>query len=189
MAAKRTTKKIDISRATFYEEFLDFFYQVHYRLGMSLEAAMCSGIVSRTQAAVLWLIASEIGEGGQIRRKDIERRLGDWFETTNSNVSKLLRDLAKPPLVFIVQKESPSSGREKVVTLTPAGMAFVRDMKRRGFEYFQEALAHMNLQEMEHGAHFFEALFSHPPPPRVSDKHVPIRRGGTGTRKRRATKT
>lgn len=184
MVAKRIPKKIEAGRAAFYGEFLDFFYQVHYRLGMSLEAAMCAGIVSRTQAAVLWLVASEIGEGGHIRRKDVERRLSDWFETTNSNVSKLLRDLAKPPRSFIIQTESPESGREKIITLTPAGMSFVRDMKRRGFEYFQEALAHMDMGQMEEGAHFFESLFSRQPPPRSSDKHIPMRRSGGGTRKR-----
>lgn len=179
--AERRSKKAQSARAPLYEEFLDFFYQVHYRLGMSLEAAMCDGIVSRTQAAVLWLIASEIGDGGQIRRKDVEKRLRDWFDTSNSNMSKLLRDLAKEPQAFITQTESPDSGREKVITLTAEGKAFVKAMRARGFEYFQEGLDHMSLEEMQHGAIFFEALFSRPPPLRTANQS--LRRGGQAIRR------
>ena len=182
MAARKNPSK-ESPRSALYREFLEFFYQVHYRLGMSLEAAMCDGIVSRTQAAVLWLVASEIGDGGQIRRKDVERRLRDWFEVSNSNVSKLLRDLAKPPLFFIVQEESPESGREKIITLTPEGLAFVRDMKARGFQYFEEALAHMNLDQMGQGAVFFEALFSKPLPSKT--EQATLRRSGTAIRRRK----
>lgn len=153
------------SRNRRYGEFMDFFYQVHYRLGMTLEAAMCDGVVSRTQGAVLWLVASEVGADHEMLRKDIERSLREWYETSNSNVSKILRDLASPPLNFLSQRESPHSGREKIVTLTPAGAAFVRDMRQRGVEYFNNALDHMSLNDMGKGADFFSALFSKPVAP------------------------
>ncbi len=179
-------KKHEPDRTLHYNQFLDFFYQVHYRLGMSLEAAMCGGIVSRTQAAILWILAFEFGEAAHIRRKDVELCLRDWFETSNSNVSKLLRDLAKPPLLFITQKESPHSGREKLISLTPAGHAFVRDMKLRGFQYFEEALAHMTLNQMEHGGEFFGTLFSRPLPRRSTAEGPAPRRHGASLKKRRA---
>jgi DNA-binding PadR family transcriptional regulator len=188
MATRRTTKPAnaaDEERNKLYAEFLEFFYQVHYRLGMTLEAEMCNGMVSRTQAAVLWLVASEIGEGGLIRRKDVERRLGDWFETSNSNVSKLLRDLAKPPHKFIVQKENPNSGREKIIALTADGRAFVQSMKVRGIQYFETALAHMTVERMNDGQGFFEELFSQPVPQINTGKdRTTMRRSGSPIRRK-----
>jgi len=188
MATRRTasaTSTADTTRSKLYAEFLEFFYQVHYRLGMTLEAEMCDGAVSRTQAAVLWLVASEIGDGGLIRRKDVEKRLSDWFETSNSNVSKLLRDLAKPPHRFIVNQENPSSGREKVIALTADGKAFVQAMKMRGVQYFESALAHMSVERMEFGRAFFEELFSQPlPQPERSKDRGATRRGGSAIRRR-----
>ena len=174
-----------MSRARRYAEFMDFFYQVHYRLGMTLEAVMCNGVVSRTQGAVLWLVASEIGTDGKILRKDVERSLREWYETSNSNVSKMLRDLASPPLNFLTQQESPHSGREKVITLTADGAAFVVEMKRRGMAYFEDALKHMSADEMSKGSEFFTALFSKPVLSAASVQHVPMRRGG-GYRRRRS---
>lgn len=184
--AKSRVSKPRQTRATLYAEFLDFFYQVHYRLGMTLEAAMCDGLVSRTQAAVLWLVESEIGEGGKIRRKDVERRLRDWFETSNSNVSKLLRDLAKPPHKFILQEENPDSGREKLIALTPEGKAFVRAMKERGSQYFEVGLAHLNIERMSEGARFFEDLFSQPLPQLPQPGHGVVRRSGSAIRRKRS---
>ena len=153
-------------RAKLYYAFLDFFYRVHYRLGSNLEAAMCAGKVSRAQATVLALLSQEIGGGGTIRRKDVELRLGDWFETSNSNISKLLRDLARPPRAYIEQVENPLSGREKLISLTPAGMAFIESMRGEGYSYFEETLEHMTLDEMEQGFVFFSSLFSRPVPTR-----------------------
>ncbi len=172
-------------RSRRYAEFMDFFYQVHYQLGMTLEAVMCHGVVSHTQGAVLWLVASEIGPNGKILRKDIERSLRNWYETSNSNVSKMLRDLASPPLNFLTQEESPHSGREKLITLTPEGAAFVEEMKRRGMAYFEDALKHMTIEDMVKGAEFFTALFSKPVLGAVPEQPLPTRRGG-GYRRRRS---
>lgn len=176
--AKPTASATPASRLVRYGEFMDFFYQVHYRLGMTIEEAMCNGVVSRTQGAVLWLVASEVGDDAQILRKDIERSLREWYETSNSNVSKILRDLASPPLNFLSQAESPHSGREKIVTLTPAGLAFVNEMRERGMAYFEEALAHMSLNDMAHGSQFFSALFSKPVAGVKKAGTTTLRRGG-----------
>lgn len=164
---------------------MDFFYQVHYRLGMTLEAAMCDGVVSRTQGAVLWLIASEVGADNRMLRKDVERCLREWYEISNSNVSRILRDLAGPPLNLLTQHESPHSGREKVVTLTPAGAAFVKDMRQRGVDYFKKALKHMSLEEMDKGSEFFTSMFSKPVTPVVAVGKATVRRGGGYRRKSR----
>src|ERR1700738_4894299 len=69
-------------------ELLNFFYPMHYRIGMDLEAVMCQGRISRKQAAILWLIHSRAAEDGWVRRKEIESRLITWFESSNSNISK-----------------------------------------------------------------------------------------------------
>lgn len=167
-----------------YGELVDFFYPVHYKLGMTLEAVMCDGIVSRTQAAALWLVASEIGGGGQILRKDVERRLREWYETSNSNVSKVVRDLARPPRQFLVQQESPHSGREKIISLTPKGVAFVHDMKLRGVRYLARALAHVSFESTSGGTEFFGVLFSTPLPVSSSEDRTPVRRSGGGRRRR-----
>lgn len=171
------------SRSWRYDEFVDLFYRVHYRLGMTMEAAMCDGVVSRTQGAVLWLVASEIDAEGNIMRKEVERRLREWYETSDSNVSKLLRDLAKPPLEFITQRESPHSGREKVISLTPAGIEFIRAMKKRGHRYFDHALKHMSEEVMSGGSAFFKELFSVPLAPAESGLRITARQRGKATLK------
>ncbi|QHS10305.1 MarR family winged helix-turn-helix transcriptional regulator [Sinimarinibacterium sp. NLF-5-8] len=169
-----------------HSEFMGFFYKVHYQLGMALEAAMCHGVVSHTQGAVLWLVASEVGPDGKIMRKQIEQSLREWYETSNSNVSKMLRDLARPPLNFLTQEESPHSGREKVITLTSEGAAFVEEMRRRGTDYLEQALTHMSADEMSKGVDFFAALFSKPVvKAAIEQEPVPARRGG-GYRRRSA---
>lgn len=162
--AKRSKARMTAARSKRYREFVELFYEVHYRLGMTLESAMCNNDVSRTQASIMWLLATEIGPSGEIARKDIEHRLRGWYETSNSNISKLLRDLAKPPLEFIIQKESPHSGREKIVSLTPKGVDFVKEMKLRGFSYMEAALSHVAEEELACGTRFFRAIFSRPLP-------------------------
>ena len=161
-----------------YAEFVDLFYPVHYRLGMTIEAAMCDGVVSRTQAAILWLVAREVDADGNILRKHVERQLRQWYETSNSNISKLLRDLAKPPLEFIVQRESAHSGREKVISLTPKGRKFFDGMRARGVVYFEHALRHMPSEVMQAGSLFFSSLFSVPLTPADTGMRVTARRNG-----------
>src|SRR5216683_6137216 len=63
-------------------ELLELFYAVHYRGNMALEDAM-RGELTRKQAAIMWLIRSEGGSSRAMRRKDIFRKLGDWFDITN----------------------------------------------------------------------------------------------------------
>jgi DNA-binding PadR family transcriptional regulator len=140
-------------------ELLNFFYPMHYRIGMDLEAVMCQGRISRKQAAILWLIHSRAAEDGWVRRKEIEIRLITWFESSNSNISKLLRDMSKPPLSLVKQVESPDSGREKVIRLTKAGEAFVDGMVEASIDYLSGQLSHVTEEELRWGVDFFALSF------------------------------
>jgi DNA-binding MarR family transcriptional regulator len=144
-------------------QLLSFYYPMHYRIGIEIEAVMGQGQVSRKQAAMLWLIHSRAGREGWIRRKAIEARLSTWFEMSNSNVSKLLRELARPPLSLVALAESPSSGREKVVRLTQAGEAFVAGMIEASIGYLSRQLAHVSEDELRWGIGFLALSFGRPP--------------------------
>ncbi|MCK9283904.1 MAG: MarR family transcriptional regulator [Rhodocyclaceae bacterium] len=148
-------------------EMLSFFFPIHYRVGMELETRMCQGRISRQQAAIIWMIESEVGGNGWMRRRIIEQHLKSWFETSNSHVSQLLRDLAKPPLSMVVQMENPASGREKVVALTPEGRAFFKTMIDAGLDFFTTQFEHVGEDEMRWGINYLALAFR---PPEIDDK-------------------
>jgi DNA-binding PadR family transcriptional regulator len=140
-------------------ELLNFFYPIHYRIGMDLETVMCQGRISRKHAAILWLIHSRAAADGWVRRKEIEERLVTWFESSNSNISKLLRELSKPPLSLVKQVENPDSGREKVVRLTKAGEVFVNGMVEASIDYLSGQISHVTQDELRWGVDFFALSF------------------------------
>lgn len=140
-------------------ELLNFFYPMHYRVGMDLETVMCQGQVSRKQAAILWLVHTRSSEDGWVRRKEIENRLATWFEISNSNISKLLRDLSKPPLSLVSQVENPESGREKVIRLTETGERFVSGMIEASVDYLAGQLSHVTEAELRWGVDFLGLAF------------------------------
>ncbi|MET0547320.1 MAG: winged helix DNA-binding protein [Caulobacterales bacterium] len=152
------TKKSNLHYAL-SRELLDFFYPVHYRLGMDLETVMCQGRISRKQAAILWLTYSQAQAGGWVRRKEIELSIATWFEISNSNISKLLRELSKPPLSLVEQVENPDSGREKVVRLTKAGQIFVDGMVEASVNYLAKQLSHVSAEEFRWGVDFAALAF------------------------------
>jgi DNA-binding MarR family transcriptional regulator len=141
---------------------LSFYYPIHYRTGVDLETVMGQGRVSRKQAAILWLIHSRAGQDGWIRRKDVETRLSTWFEISNSNISKLLRELARAPLSLVEQVESPTSGREKVIRLTTAGRNFVDGMIDASVRYLSRQMSHVSDEELRWGIGFFALSFGGP---------------------------
>lgn len=138
---------------------LTFFYPIHYQVGMELETRMCQGKLSRQQAAIIWLIKSESGENGWVRRRVVEQALGSWFESSNSRVSQLLKELSNPPLALIVQIENPASGREKLITLTDAGSDFFESMRQAGINYFSSYFSHLRPEELKWGIHFLKMAF------------------------------
>lgn len=151
-------------------DLLGFFYPIHYRIGMELERRMCQGRLSRQQAAIIWLIESEVGPHGWMRRKLIEQALSNWFETRNSHVSLLLRELSAAPEPFIVQKTNPESAREKLVALTDHGRQFFDTMIDAGLAYFGELLPDLPEGELRDGIRFLGRAFG---PPALGDRFGP----------------
>lgn len=143
-------------------DLLGFFYPIHYRIGMALERRMGQGRLSRQQVAIIWLIESEVGAHGWIRRKLIEQTLNDWFETRNSHVTQFLRDLSSPPLSLVTQKTNPDSAREKLVALTDAGRDYFETMVGAALEFFRELLPHLSDQELRDGIRFLGRAFGPP---------------------------
>lgn len=150
-----------------HADLLGFFYPIHYRIGMELETRMCQGRLSRKQAAIIWLIESEVGADGWLRRRVIEQAMASWFETSNSQVSQLLRELSRPPLSLVIQMENPASGREKVLALTPEGKAFFQTMIEAGLDYFSSLVGHVSDEEMRWGIKFLGLAFG---PPEIDDQ-------------------
>ncbi len=142
---------------------LGFFYPIHYGIAMETETRMLQGKVSRQQAAVIWLIESTVGSSGWMRRRIIEQQLRSWFESSNSQVSQLLKELASPPLALIVQMENPLSAREKLVALTPQGRAFFQSMFETGIEFLGERLTHISEEMARSGISFYSAITYRPP--------------------------
>jgi DNA-binding MarR family transcriptional regulator len=112
-------------RGTEAAELLEFFYPAHYEIGTALEDVLRADLLSRQQAATLWLVRSQGEDGLRMRRKDIEANVRRWFEVTSAAVSRALREMMHPPLELIEITEDPKSGREKLVSLTPKGKAYL----------------------------------------------------------------
>lgn len=148
------------ARSEHLSDLLTFYYPMHYRIGMDLETVMGQGRVSRKQAAILWLIHSRADEEGWVRRKVIETRLSTWFEVSNSSISNLLRELTRVPLELVQQVENPSSGREKLVRLTPLGRRFVDGMIDQSVEYLRRHLGHLSEDQLAWGIQFFKLAFN-----------------------------
>ena len=142
-------------------EFLELFYPIHYAIGMQVEDALRgSGELDRHQTVVMWLLRSEgINNGSSsLRRKDIERCLTNWYDITSSTVSKALRALAKDPYNYIVITEDPKSGREKLVTVTPAGRRYYKRMVENASAFIKLATDRMSVEENSMGIHIFRRI-------------------------------
>lgn len=144
-----------------------YFYPIHYRIGMELERRTCRNALSRQQAAILWLIEAEVGLTGWMLRKDLDTALHDWFSTSKSQVTFILKSMADPPLALIVQKDNPDSGREKIVSLTDAGRTELKVMTEEAQQYFQEILSHLTDAELQDGIKFLAKAFGPPVRPQT----------------------
>lgn len=140
------------------EAFLNLFFPIHYSVGMTMEDALRSGVLTRQQTVIMWLIHSKGADGKTMRRKDIVKDLSYWFDLTSSAISKALRSLAKPPLGLLTISEDPNSGREKVVTLTPEGEKFLVTMMDNGKSFIKILTDEMTDEEMVRGIQFFRRL-------------------------------
>ena len=130
-------------RNDFPAEATALFLPIHYKIGMALEEVLRCGQLSRKQVAILWLMRTERDADGHMRRKDIERLLASWFETSSPTITRALRDMADAPLKLVRLVEDPDSGREKQVILTPKGERFLQTMEEEGKKFLQPFLAQM----------------------------------------------
>lgn len=137
-------------------KFLEFFYPIHYRLGMALEDALRSGQLTRKQVAILWLIRSEGESGRTMRRKDILQLITTWFEVSSSAITKALRAMARPPLNLLDVVEDPRSGREKQVILTEKGEQFLLTMVDQGSQFLGEIVKRLTGEDVRYGMQFLQ---------------------------------
>ncbi len=146
----------------FGAEATELFLPIHYKIGMALEDALRCGQLSRKQVAILWLMRSERDAEGHMRRKDIERLIASWFETSGSTITRALRDMASAPLKLVRLVEDPDSGREKQVILTPKGERFLHTMEEEGKKFLAPFLSQMpqeEIRELFHLLHKGVAVF------------------------------
>ena len=130
-------------------ELMGLFLPIHYRIGVGFEETLRCGRLSRKQVAILWLMRAEGGPEGSMRRKDIERLLASWFETSSSTITRSLAALARPPLKLVRVIGDRDSGREKRVLLTAKGEQFLSDMTAEGRSFTQKLLDGMPRQEIQ----------------------------------------
>lgn len=136
-------------------EFLEFFYPVHYQIGKALEDVLRNNQLTRKQVAILWLLRSEGDSDGRLRRKDIQRLIGTWFEISSPSITRALRAMARPPLRLVHLSEDPASGREKMVMLTPEGRRFLASMAEKGKQLLRPLLAQLSADEIRAGVQLF----------------------------------
>jgi len=157
MEMKTLAQKVQ-PKDTTAAELQEFFYPIHYQIGMALEDALRGGVLTRKQSAILWMIRSA-GEGGRgVRRKDIVRSMQSWFEVTNSAISKAVRGMARPPLGLVQLAEDPRSAREKLISLTPKGERFVGAMAERGEVFLQDIIKHLPAEVIHGGVEYLRQL-------------------------------
>src|SRR5262245_637275 len=130
-------------------DLMDLFLPIHYRIGVGFEETLRCGQLSRKQVAILWLMRAEGGLEGSMRRKDIERLLAAWFETSSSTITRSLAALARPPLKLVRVVGDRDSGREKRVILTEKGEQFLVRMTAEGRAFTQKLLDGMPRQEIQ----------------------------------------
>ena len=139
-----------IHRAEAALRILELLYRVHYVVGMKVQDTLrTDDKLDRHQIAVLWIIRSEGTDGRSIPRKYVEKQLTGWYEISSSAISKAIRALASQEINLLTITEHPSSGREKLIELTPAGVRFVQQMTRNGSAMCEWFLENMDLWEEE----------------------------------------
>ena len=117
---------------------------------MAFEDRLCCGRLSREQVAILWLMRVESGLTKSMRRKDLERLLASWFETSSSTITRSLAALARPPLKLIRIIDAPDSGREKRIVLTAKGERFLLAMAAEGRGFACRLLDSMPQRDVQH---------------------------------------
>ncbi len=137
-------------------DLLELIYPILYKWGLALEEALRLDGLSRMQVVILWLIRCEGEDGRAMPRKDIQRFLTAWFETSNSTVTKALRAMAAPPFKLIKLVEHPRSGREKKVLMTARGEQVFLMMLARCRSFLEPIAARIPIGEIRQGVDFLK---------------------------------
>ena len=137
------------TRAELATDLMNLFLPIHYRIGVAFEETLRCGRLSRKQVAILWLMRVEGGPEKSMRRKDIERLLASWFETSSSTITRSLTSLARPPLKLVRIIDAPDSGREKRVVLTAEGERFLLTMTAEGRGFAHKLLDSMPQRDVQ----------------------------------------
>jgi len=157
-ARKRNHTSEAQTREAAVAALLEFFYPVHYQIGTGLEDVYRAGTLTRKQFAILWLIHSEGEDGQRMQRKQVEAHLQRWFEVSSPAISQALGDLARPPLNMVQLSIDPTSGRERVVTLTPQGQRYLDATSARAQRFLSEIVAEAPIELLNQAAKYFEIL-------------------------------
>jgi DNA-binding MarR family transcriptional regulator len=159
VCAKPAKSRLETNAA----ELLQILYFVHDK-GISAIGATMRGRLSRTQASILWLIRSEGEEARCMLRKDVARRLHNWFDLGSPAITTALQALAEPPLRLVRLIGNADSGREKKIILTPKGEHFVASMAERGQRLVQDLISDLerslSREEIATGLEFLRASVS-----------------------------
>jgi DNA-binding MarR family transcriptional regulator len=83
-----------------------------------------------------------------MHRRDIERLLASWSETSSSTITRSLTVLARLPLKLVRIIKDPDSGREKRVMLTAKREQFLPTMAAQGRDFAQKLLDGMPQKEV-----------------------------------------
>mgnify|MGYP003634321683 CR=1 FL=1 len=155
-----TNKKPMVSKKALRQQspslFLDLYYPFHYKTGFAIEHVLRDSNLTQIQTIILWTIHSE-GEGGiEMRRKDIEQRITNWFDVTSSAISKSIRGMSREGLLVIT--EDPVSGREKRINLTNKGQQHVVAMMERGKHLIENIVAELDDDEIAAGLNFLKRV-------------------------------
>lgn len=144
-------------------ELLEILYFVHDK-GISAIGATMRGQLTRTQAAILWLIRSEGENSRNMLRKEVAKRLHNWFDLGNPAITTSLQALSEPPLRLVRLVCNAHSGREKRVLLTAKGDRFVASMAERGQRLVRELMSELeeslSEDEIASGLDFLRASVS-----------------------------
>ena len=141
--------------------FLDYFYPIHFSIGMKIEAGLMEcGRLDRHQTVIMWILRSEAQRRDEsvISRKDIVKLMTNWYDITSSSVSKALRALAKEPLSYITILEDPNSGREKLIEMTPAGKQHCDEMIASACDVIKRITENFSDDENKMGIYMFSRM-------------------------------
>jgi DNA-binding MarR family transcriptional regulator len=153
---RKTIRMSKRSSKRYAARLFEYFYLVHYQLNMVIEDAI-RGPLTRKEAALLFLLYAEGGSSARLPRKLVVERLNSWFDSTSSNVTKIIARMASPQVNLVQVTNEPGSGRDKRIALSSNGRNFMRAMLEKGEDQTELLLANLSDEQARAGLEFFRA--------------------------------